>query len=112
MSAMRFSITTLPVLSALLLCGCYVESGPPAADPTYVESESPPPPPPPPPPEAVPVSPGPNYVWVAGYHRWNGRSYDWQRGHYEPRPRANAQYVAAHWEKRGRGHAWVDGHWQ
>ncbi len=104
-------VAALPLLSALLVSGCYVESGPPAAaDPTYVQA--PPPAPPPPPPEAVPAAPSPEHVWVPGYHRWNGRAYDWQAGHYERRPRPNAQYVTGHWEQRDRGHVWVEGHWQ
>ena len=110
MSAYRL-VATLPLLSALLVSGCYVEPGPPpAADPTYVEA--PPPAPPPPPPEAAPPAPSPDSVWVPAAHRWNGRGYEVQRGHYERKPNPNAQYVAGHWEKRDRGHTWVEGHWQ
>ena len=102
---------TLPLLSTLLVSGCYVESGPPpAADPTYVAV--PPPAPPPPPPEVAPPAPSPDSVWVPAAHRWNGREYEVQRGHYERKPHANAQYVAGHWEKRDRGHVWVEGRWQ
>src|SRR5580704_801276 len=27
--------------------------------------------------ETRPASPGPNYVWIAGYHRWDGHAYAW-----------------------------------
>jgi hypothetical protein len=47
----------------------------------------------PPPPrhvENVPARPigHPAWVWVPGFHRWDGRSYVWVPGHYvEPPPR-------------------------
>ena len=94
--------------AAPALGGCYVESGPPPD--TAVAYENPPPPPPPEP-EVVTVSPGPDYVWIGGYHRWNGRSYGWTRGHYERRPHREARYAPGHWEHRGRGHVWVEGRW-
>jgi hypothetical protein len=105
-------LAALPVLSGLLVSGCYVESGPPpaTAEPVYVQA--PPPAPAPPAPEAVPPAPSPEHAWVPGYHRWNGRAYEWQNGHYERRPHSNARYVAGHWERRDRGHTWVEGHWQ
>ena len=115
-------LASLPVLAVLLMSGCYVEPGPPApANPTYVQApppanpvyvEAPPPAPPPPPPETVPPPPSPDSAWVPASHRWNGRDYEVQRGHYERKPHANAQYVGGHWEKRDRGHTWVEGHWQ
>ena len=99
------------LVSGLALTGCYVESGPPpASDPSLVEV--PPPPPPPPAAEAIPPSPGPDYVWIAGAHRWNGRAYEWQRGHYERKPQPNARYNPGHWEKQNRGHRWVEGRWE
>ena len=56
-----------------------------------VESE--PPPPPPPEQEVVPASPGPEYVWIGGYHRWDGHRYVWVRGRYDRRPHANARWT-------------------
>jgi hypothetical protein len=103
------------VLAALLsftVMGCYVEAGtdvapppPPPPGEVVVESE------PPPPQEVVPASPGPDYVWIGGYHRWDGRRYVVVRGRYERRPHPNARWSAAHWEARGRGHVWVEGRW-
>jgi hypothetical protein len=106
----------LPLLLSLPLMACEadVESRPveyapaPATEVTY---ESEPPPPPAPVVEEVTVSPGPEYVWVPGVHRWNGREYVWMRGHYERRPHHRAHWVPAHWEHRGRMHVWVEGHW-
>jgi hypothetical protein len=103
---------------ALSSAGCYVESGPPVA---YATTDPPPPPegvvveaPPPPPPvivEAPPPAPGPEFVWIGGYHHWNGYRYVWVRGRYERRPHPRARWVAPHWEARGRGHVWIGGRW-
>jgi hypothetical protein len=99
-------------LFALTVMGCYVETGtyagpppPPPQGEVVVESE------PPPPQEVAPASPGPDYVWIGGYHRWDGHRYVLVRGRYERRPHPNAHYSAAHWEARGRGHVWVEGRW-
>ena len=117
-------VFALPLLlTGLLASGCYAEAGAStSSSPAYVEPappppqavvvQSPPPAPAPPPPEVVPPPPSPEHIWIVGYHRWNGRAYEWQRGHYERRPHANARYVAGHWEMRGSGHVWIDGHWQ
>jgi hypothetical protein len=103
---------------ALSMMGCYVEAGtqagppppPPPQGEVVVESE--PPAPPPPQEEVVPASPGPEFVWIGGYHRWDGRRYVWTRGRYERRPHANARWSTAHWETRAHGHVWVEGRWE
>ncbi len=98
------------LLALPLMGGCYVEEGPPP-DTAAVVYEAPPPPPPPPP-EVITVSPGPDYYWVGGYHRWSGRAYVWVPGHYERRPYRSARYYPGHWERYGRGHVWVEGRWR
>ena len=108
-AALPFALLSTSVM------GCYVEAGsqvgpPPPQGEVIVDSE--PPPPPPPPQEVVPVSPGPDYVWIGGYNRWDGHRYVWTRGRYDRRPHANARWNAPHWEARGRGHVFVEGHWQ
>jgi hypothetical protein len=102
------SIATLGLAGSFNGCSCHVESGPPVE--TVYESE--PPPPPPPQQEVVPASPGAEWVWVGGYHRWDGHAYVWVRGRYERRPHAAAHWRAAHWEARGRAHVWVEGRWE
>lgn len=112
------TISTFVIAASTCMAGCtvheYSGSGPPPPPPpqqtTVVEEEPPPPPPPqqdPPPPPA----PGPDYEWVAGYQRWNGHGYGWERGHYEHRPHAGARWQGAHWEQHGRQHVWVEGRW-
>jgi hypothetical protein len=102
------------LLTSCLLGACYVQSGPPmqpAPAPIQVV-EAPPALPPPPPPEPVPVATAPDQHWVTGYHRWDGRHYVWERGHYEHRPHTRAEYVPAHWERHPHGQVWVDGRWR
>ena len=102
-------------IAAVCLSGCYVESGPMPADAPPAQGEvvvENPPPPPAPVVEAPPAPPPePGMVYVQGYHRWDGRAYVWERGHYERPPRQGARYTAGHWEARGRGKVWVNGHW-
>jgi hypothetical protein len=89
-------------------CTCNTYSGPPPNEVTY---ENEPPPPPAPVAEQEGPSPGPEYVWIGGYHRWDGHAYIWVHGHYDRRPHPRANWVPAHWEARGRAHVFVDGHW-
>jgi hypothetical protein len=58
------------------------------------------------------VSPGPNYVWVGGYHRWDGRAYIWVPGRWELAPRPHARWVAHHWVRRHGGWVLVEGRWR
>lgn len=70
--------------------------------------------PPPPQREIVPPPPHehPGWVWVAGFHRWDGAHYVWVPGHYAEPPRPHARWVAGHWAHRGGGWVWVEGHWR
>jgi len=108
---MRNRSLILMCLVALPLCaGCYPE--PQAAVSGEVTYEGEPPPEPAAQVEVVAPSPGPEFVWVGGYHRWTGRGYVWVGGHYERRPHPGAVWAAAHWEVRGRAHVWVEGRWR
>jgi hypothetical protein len=104
--------TSLLLGASVLSSGCYVEA---QAEPPVAEGEvvaEAPPPPPPPAVEVVPVAPGPDYYWVAGYHRWYRGRYMWVGGRYYRRPYAAARWQPAHWEVRGRGRMWVEGRWR
>jgi hypothetical protein len=67
--------------------------------------------PPPPVVERIPVAPGPNYYWRAGWWRWNGTAYVWAPGAYVVRPYAGARWIPGHWVHRPRGWFWRAGHW-
>ncbi len=68
--------------------------------------------PPPPVIEHRVPAPDARYVWVPGYHRWDGRAYHWAGGRWVLPPRPRAFWVAGRWEPRPGGYMWVPGHWQ
>lgn len=73
----------------------YVRVGPPAA---VVETRL--------------VAPGPRHVWIAGYHRWDGRAYAWVPGRWELPPRQRAVWVSGHWKHSRHGWYWEEGRWR
>ena len=63
--------------------------------------------------EAQIVAPGPGYVWIPGYHMWNGAAYAWAPGRWDRPPHARARWVPARWVREGRrGWYLVEGHWR
>jgi hypothetical protein len=68
--------------------------------------------PPPTPREAVPPSPAPNAVWIAGYWIYDGRSFTWTSGHWEIPPPLARTYIPAHSEIRNGQTVFVPGYWQ
>ena len=58
------------------------------------------------------AAPGPQHVWIAGYHRWDGRAYVWNPGRWEVPPRPHAVWVAPRWEHKGGGYVFVEGRWK
>ena|SRR6266700_2163005 len=55
--------------------------------------------------------PGRDYVWQAGYHRWDGNLYVWETGRWEKAPRAHARWIAPRWQHRRDGWLFIEGHW-
>jgi hypothetical protein len=103
-----FLALAVTMIASFPAAGCTVYTTPPAqTEMAYAET---PPPPPAPLVEVIPVTPGPEYVWVPGRHEWNGHRYVWIGGRYDRDPRRDARYVRGHWEHRGRVTVWVDGH--
>jgi hypothetical protein len=62
--------------------------------------------------EVVPPSPGPTYVWVPGYHRWDGRHHVWVRGEYRVPDRGMTRWEPARWEREGDGYRFHAGGWR
>jgi hypothetical protein len=62
--------------------------------------------------ERVPVAPGPRYVWVPGYYRWDGRGYLWAPGAYVLPPRPRARWVPGRWAHERGGWYWMEGRWR
>lgn len=59
-----------------------------------------------------PAPPGPGFVWIAGYQRWNGRSHEWVPGRWERPPKKHAKWAPGQWKHDRRGWYWVDGRWR
>lgn len=69
----------------------------------------------PPAPQSMAVigrAPGPKYVWIGGYHRWNGSRYIWVAGRWIVPPRAGAVWIAPRWIPRNGGYVFIAGRWQ
>jgi WXXGXW repeat (2 copies) len=62
--------------------------------------------------EVIAVSPGPGYVWIGGYHRWESGAYVWVPGRWDKAPRARAKWVPGRWRHERSGWYWVEGRWR
>ena len=60
--------------------------------------------------ERGPARPG--FVWVEGYHRWDGHRYVWTHGRWVHPPRGHAEWIPGHWDSRPGGYVWIQGHWR
>lgn len=58
------------------------------------------------------VAPSRRHVWIAGYHRWDGRAYAWEPGRWEVPPREHAVWVAPRYQHRHDGYVFVEGRWR
>ncbi len=61
--------------------------------------------------EAVPVSPGVEFVWTPGYWGWNGR-WVWMSGRWAHPPRGHSVWVRGGWNRHGGGYRWEPGRWR
>jgi len=68
------------------------------------------------PPPVIVERPGPpperGFIWIGGYHRWDGARYVWVPGHYERPPHPGARWVGHRYVRRGGGWVFVEGHWR
>jgi hypothetical protein len=92
--ALLLAVALAPA-AAIAQVGVVVRVGPPAP---IVEHYGPP--------------PHPGYVWISGYHRWDGNRYVWTHGHWDRPPRPGAVWVPHRWEHRHGGYVLVQGHWR
>jgi hypothetical protein len=56
--------------------------------------------------------PGRGYVWVRGYHNYDGQRYAWVPGRWEQPPRPRAHWVAHRWVHQRGGWVLMEGHWR
>jgi WXXGXW repeat (2 copies) len=57
-------------------------------------------------------APSPKHVWIAGYHRWDGNAYVWEKGRWDVPPREHAVWVAPKYTHRHDGYVYTEGHWR
>ncbi len=57
-------------------------------------------------------APGPGYVWIPGYHNWDGSRHVWVAGRWERPPRPGARWEAHRWVRRNGGYVLMEGHWR
>ena len=62
--------------------------------------------------ERRPPAPERGFVWVDGYHRWDGERYVWVPGRWDRPPHHGAHWVAHHWVHHHDGWVLVEGHWR
>ena len=62
--------------------------------------------------EVIGTAPGPNYLWINGYQRWDGSAYVWNSGRWEQRPHPNARWEQGRWVHTNRGWYYQDGRWR
>jgi len=62
--------------------------------------------------ETAPARPGPNFVWIKGYHRWDGNAYVWVPGRWEVPPHGRRRWVEHRWVRRGDHWVFVEGRWR
>jgi hypothetical protein len=58
------------------------------------------------------IAPGPGFVWIEGYHLWNGGEFVWVPGRWVRPPQPRAVWVPAHWEHDRHGWFMVGGYWK
>lgn len=95
------------LLGALIVAGTLTASDGFAATHVYVRVG-----PPAPIVEARVVAPGPGYVWVGGYHRWDGHRYVSVPGRWNRPPHGHAVWVSPHWSHNSHGYYMTNGHWR
>jgi hypothetical protein len=90
--AVLFALTLMPAAS---FAQVVIRIGPPAP---IVERRPPP--------------PDRGYVWIDGYHRYEGGQYIWTPGRWDRPPHPGGRWVAHRWVHRGDHWVLVEGHWR
>ena len=94
--------------SVLALASACMANDPPYVEGTVWVSNAPPRPVY----EERPASPGVEFIWIEGYHRWDGAAYQWVPGRWERRPNPHAKWSRGKWKHSDRGWYWQEGRWR
>lgn len=62
--------------------------------------------------ERRPPPPDRGYVWIDGYHRYEGGQYIWTPGRWDRPPHPGGRWVAHKWVHKGDHWVLVEGHWR
>src|SRR5215831_12231709 len=92
---MKFALAGMLAMGSAMAADVVIRVGPPRP---LVERRGPP--------------PGREYVWINGYHQYDGGHYVWVPGRWDAPPRRHAHWVAHHWVRRNGGWVLVEGHWR
>lgn len=99
------SLMAAPALALVLGTGCMTTS--PRDNVVYVSTA---------PPMAIAevhgMSPGAEFVWIGGFHRWDGTRHTWNGGRWEKRPNATSTWEAGTWRHHRNGWYWTEGRWR
>jgi len=98
---------SIALCAAVALSTVLLACGHPSGGAVYVRTA-----PPPPVTETIVASPGPDFVWIRGYHRWDGDHYVWVGGRWERHPPGRHAWVEGHWRHNHNGWYWQEGHWR
>ncbi len=91
------------LVAAAVGCGGYLASG----EVVYASYA--------PPPDRVEVigpAPGSEYVWIDGYWRWGGASYDWTPGRWVVVEQGRRNWQRGRWHHNRQGWFYQEGHWR
>jgi hypothetical protein len=99
------------LLAATVGCGHHAPRSPaPLEPPARWVTQSPPPSAYP---ETQPAPPTKTDVWVPGWFKWDGKTYEWVVGRWVMPPRGTHEWVPGVWSERTDGKwQFLDGHWQ
>ena len=102
-SANLTSAAVVGALTLAVLAACYA----PPPGRVYVVRR-----PPPGRVEVIGVAPGPGFVFVRGYWRYDRDNYVWVSGRWAPVERRYHEWVPGHWAHDRHGWYWVEGRWR
>lgn len=60
--------------------------------------------------EVIPMSPGPDFIWVRGHWVWRHEHWEWFNGHWDRVSEPGRVWVSGQWVARGNGWVWIEGH--
>ncbi len=60
--------------------------------------------------EVIPMSPGPDHIWIRGHWVWHHERWEWKGGYWEA-VHPNQVWISGQWVQKPNGWVWVEGHY-